>query len=481
MFSEKNTITTLYFLAFCYIIASLFGIYNDSFIVMLIPFVLVLFFLAFFALDKLLLFILFCTPLSLELSEFVPGVPINMNLPTEPLIFLVMCIFFLKLFTERKFDKKILKHPISICIYIYLGCLFFTCVVSKLPLVSFKYLLTRIWFIACFYFIVTQFVIDQKNISKYILAYALGFMIVIAYTLFNHSASFFSHDASYRVMQPFFRDHTSYGAALALLIPSMFIALRQTKENFSAKFFITIILGMLCIALLFSYTRAAWGGVIAVGLLWVVLKLKIKIKTIIIGVLLCILAAAPFYNDIIYKMSKNTEVSSTDFLSHIKSSSNITSDDSNTERINRWKCAIKMFKERPLTGFGPGTYMFLYGPYQNSQDKTKISTNAGDCGNAHSEYLGLLADAGIFGALSFIALLITVLIIGFNLYNNTKNAFTKDTVLYLLLGLITYYFHGFLNDFLDMDKIASLFWGFIAMIVMLDIKDKTQIPNETQN
>ena len=180
-------------------------------------------------------------------------------------------------------------------------------------------------------------------------------------------------------------------------------------------------------------------------------------------------------------MSKNTEVSSTDFLSHIKSSSNITSDDSNTERINRWKCAIKMFKERPLTGFGPGTYMFLYGPYQNSQDKTKISTNAGDCGNAHSEYLGLLADAGIFGALSFIALLITVLIIGFNLYNNTKNAFTKDTVLYLLLGLITYYFHGFLNDFLDMDKIASLFWGFIAMIVMLDIKDKTQIPNETQN
>jgi len=140
-----------------------------------------------------------------------------------------------------------------------------------------------------------------------------------------------------------------------------------------------------------------------------------------------------------------------------------------------------MFKERPLTGFGPGTYMFMYGPFQNSQDKTKISTNAGDLGNAHSEYLGLLADAGIFGALSFIALLITVLVVGFNLYNRTKNTLTKDTVLYLMLGLITYYFHGFLNDFLDMDKIASLFWGFIAMIVMLDIKEKRQIPNETQN
>lgn len=457
------------------------GIYSDSFIVMLVPFVLVLFFLAFFALDKLLLIILFCTPLSIELSKFVHGSPINMNLPTEPLIFLAMCVFFLKLFTERKFDKKVLKHPVSICIYIYLGWLFFSCLLSELPIVSFKYLLTRIWFITCFYFIVTQFVVNEKNISKYILAYALGFMFVIGYTLANHSLSFFSHDASYRVMQPFFRDHTSYGAALALLIPAMFVILRRTKENFSAKFFITILIGLLFIALLFSYTRAAWGGIIGVGLLWVVLKLRIRIKTLIIAAVLCIVVTAPFYNDILYKMSKNTEVSSTDFISHIKSSSNITSDDSNTERINRWKCALRMFEERPITGFGPGTYMFLYGPFQNSHDKTKISTNAGDLGNAHSEYLGLLADAGLFGALSFIALLITVMVVGFNLYNTTKNALTKDTVLYLLLGLITYYIHGFLNDFLDMDKIASLFWGFIAIIVMLDVKEKRQLLNETLN
>lgn len=158
--------------------------------------------------------------------------------------------------------------------------------------------------------------------------------------------------------------------------------------------------------------------------------------------------------------------------------SNIASDDSNMERINRWKCAFRMFLEKPITGFGPGTYMFLYAPFQHSEDRTKISTNAADLGNAHSEYLGLLADAGLIGSLSFIAILITVLVVGFNLYNRTKNELTKETVLFLLLGLITYYLHAFLNDFLDMDKIASLFWGFIAIIVMFDIKDKT---NETHN
>ena len=282
-------------------------------------------------------------------------------------------------------------------------------------------------------------------------------------------------------MQPFFRDHTSYGAALALLIPAMFVVLKRGRNDFSIKFFNFLLLGLLCIGLLFSYTRAAWAGIIAVFALWVVLKLRIKIKNIILVTLVATVMIAPFYNDIIYKMSKNTEVSSTDFLSHIKSMSNIASDDSNMERINRWKCAFRMFLEKPITGFGPGTYMFLYAPFQHSEDRTKISTNAADLGNAHSEYLGLLADAGLIGSLSFIAILITVLVVGFNLYNRTKNELTKETVLFLLLGLITYYLHAFLNDFLDMDKIASLFWGFIAIIVMFDIKEKNLKNDETPN
>ncbi|MCQ2959332.1 MAG: O-antigen ligase family protein [Bacteroidales bacterium] len=480
MISERKTIICLYVAAILFIIASMVGIWNESYIITLIPFGLALCFLALLALDKLLLIIMFFTPLSLELSEIVPNMPFNMSLPTEPFIFLTMCMFFIKLLSERRFDKEVLKHPVTICIYVYLGWLSITCLTSEMPVVSLKYLLTRLWFISCFYFIVTQFVVNEKNIVKYIIAYVLGFTFVILYTLINHAPSYFSHDTSYRVMQPFFKDHTSYGAALALLIPAMIVVIKRTGKDFSIKFFNLLLLGLLCIALLFSYTRAAWAGILGVFALWTVLKLRIKIKTLIISALTAIILIAPFYNDIIYKMSKNTEVSSTNFLFHLKSVSNISSDDSNTERINRWKCALRMFADKPITGFGPGTYMFKYAPYQHSEDRTKISTNAADLGNAHSEYLGLLADAGLFGALSFIAILITVLITGFNLYNTTKDELTKETVLFLLLGLITYYLHAFLNDFLDMDKIASLFWGFIAIIVMLDIKNK-HLSDEAHN
>ena len=38
-----------------------------------------------------------------------------------------------------------------------------------------------------------------------------------------------------------------------------------------------------------------------------------------------------------------------------------------------------------------------------------------------------------------------------------------------LLGLITYYIHGTMNNFLDTDKLSVPFWGFTAIIVAIDI------------
>jgi hypothetical protein len=37
------------------------------------------------------------------------------------------------------------------------------------------------------------------------------------------------------------------------------------------------------------------------------------------------------------------------------------------------------------------------------------------------------------------------------------------------LALLSYFFHGILNNFLDTDKASALFWGYIAVIVSYDI------------
>jgi O-antigen ligase len=153
----------------------------------------------------------------------------------------------------------------------------------------------------------------------------------------------------------------------------------------------------------------------------------------------------------------------------VQSISNISSDASNLERINRWASALRLFQERPIFGWGPGTYQFVYAPYQRAKEKTIISTNYGDMGNAHSEYIGPLSESGVLGMLTFIGIVITTIITGIRVYRRAPDKNVRLMSLFLTLGLITYYIHGVMNNFLDTDKASVPFWGFTAILVAMDL------------
>lgn len=179
------------------------------------------------------------------------------------------------------------------------------------------------------------------------------------------------------------------------------------------------------------------------------------------------------------KLEKNRQDASRDFEKHIQSISNISTDASNLERLNRWSAAFGMFEERPILGWGPGTYSFVYAPFQHSNEKTIISTNMGDRGNAHSEYIGPLCESGVLGAVTFIIIILITLSTGFRLYYTISDYEMKKLVLVTLLGFITYIVHGGLNNFLDTDKASVPFWGFIAMLVAIDVYHKKNQEKDT--
>jgi O-antigen ligase len=169
-------------------------------------------------------------------------------------------------------------------------------------------------------------------------------------------------------------------------------------------------------------------------------------------------------------LERNREESSDDLGEHVRSISNISSDASNLERINRWNSAMRMWQERPVFGWGPGTYMFQYAPFQASEDRTIISTNFGVQGNAHSEYLGPLSEQGVFGMLLMLALIVVTTWTALRLYYRLPDGADRRMLAATYLGLVTYYLHGALNNFLDTDKASVPFWAFTAIIVLLDLK-----------
>ncbi len=205
-------------LCFLFIMANSALIAMEQYWFSVVPFALLILMLAFVATDKLMWFIVFTTPLSLNLEELSFG-GIGMFLPTEPLLFGVMLIFFIKLLYDRNYDRAILRHPITQVILINLSWIIITTITSSLPIVSIKFLLARMWFVVAFYFIGTQLFKNVKNIRTFFWMFTIPLAIVALYTFIHHSLYQFAERPAHWVMQPFFKDHTVYGAELAIMFP----------------------------------------------------------------------------------------------------------------------------------------------------------------------------------------------------------------------------------------------------------------------
>ncbi|MGB0271742.1 MAG: hypothetical protein ACPGAJ_07495, partial [Schleiferiaceae bacterium] len=67
---------------------------------------------------------------------------------------------------------------------------------------------------------------------------------------------------------------------------------------------------------------------------------------------LVLLVAGLNFSYISSKFERNTQDSSDDLNEHVASVTNVSTDASNLERINRWNCAIRMYTERPFLGHG---------------------------------------------------------------------------------------------------------------------------------
>ncbi len=469
-----------YWLSFLFIAINSVAIAMDFMWVNLLPYILIFAFLVLFKLDTVLLILCFLVPLSVNIDNV--GMGLGLSLPDEPLIMLIMCLAVLKFIIYSEYDYRVFKHPITIVILINMAWMLVTVFSSELPFVSFKYFLSRFWFVVVFYFLGVVLFKKFSHITLYLWLYLIPLIFAVLWTLYQHSAYNFDQQFSFEITKPFYVAHGVYGAAIAFFIPvtAIFILFRSRFHLnniawFSAiAFFIILVIG-----LIYSFTRASWISIAVAVAALVPLLLRIKFNTILIMLFSGISLFFIFQSEITYLLSKNDDESSKDFAEHFRSVSNINTDASNAERINRWICAWKMFEERPVVGYGPGTYSFVYAPFQLSQYQTVISTNFGDGGNSHSEYLGPLCESGLLGLLTVLLMVYYTLSTAFRLYYTASKARVRYMALAIMLALITYYVHGVMNNYSETDKIAILWWGGFAMLTALDLYHNPEKKNNS--
>ena len=414
----------------------------------------------------------FLTPLSVNIEEFTESV--GLFIPTEPFFFGFLLLTLLFELKKRTFSKQTLNHPIVIAAGFYLLIVFISAITSSHPLVSFKFLLAKLWFFIPLLILAPVYFQEKKNIYWFVFLFVLGTVIASIYTLIHHSTYNFGEKEGHWVMYPFFKDHTIYGAIIALVLPWSVGLFFLKKTNPLEKVGLLTMIVVILLALFFSYTRAAWLSVIGALFVWLLIYFRIKLSYLITISVVSLSFLFLFWDQIQMELERNDEVHTTEeFGTRLQSAANVSTDASNLERINRWACAIEMFKERPLLGYGPGTYQFEYAQFQEPENLTIISTNFGDMGNAHSEYLGALSETGIIGLLSFLALVVIIFYKGITLfYKSIGDRALQAVILSSILGLSTYFIHAFLNNYLDTDKAAVPILGICAIFIALENKLK---------
>ena len=133
--------------------------------------------------------------------------------------------------------------------------------------------------------------------------------------------------------------------------------------------------------------------------------------------------------------------------------------DPTTGRAHFWTVTLDVIKHHPLIGAGLGSFGVIYTRYDTANGLYRLE-------QAHNDYLQILADAGIIGALLGLSFLIILFVRGFS-RRNTEDKFRAGVATGALAGCFAVLVHSAFDFTLHTTSNALLFL-VLAGIATLD-------------
>lgn len=147
-------------------------------------------------------------------------------------------------------------------------------------------------------------------------------------------------------------------------------------------------------------------------------------------------------------------------------------DISTMERVYRWVAGIQMVKDKPMMGFGPGTFYSTYEAYTVTSFQTYVSDNP-EKSTVHNYFLLIFIEQGMVGFLIFISLCIAVLVLGERTYHKLTKAEDRVAVMAAMLSFCIILLLNTINDMIETDKVGPFFffqWPLYPFIISKPIR-----------
>lgn len=242
--------------------------------------------------------------------------------------------------------------------------------------------------------------------------------------------------------------HNQMAGFLLFLIPIVFQLFLNVSSR-PIRYALLFLLTFFFFALILTSSRGGWismGGGLTIFTLFNFKRMLVQFKPLMLMIVVLLLTFP-----LIAKSPTITQKVKT-IQADVKSETRTVS---GNLRVTVWQNSIRIIKDYPILGVGPGAFGSAYYAYQT--DPWLYSRYA------HNHFLHVTSELGLPGFIFFSAILVFAVVLGVKQRKNLINGESNP----LLAGVATALFASTLHALLDFDwstiAIFSIFWIFISI------------------
>jgi O-antigen ligase len=412
-------------------------------------------------------------PVSVHVSSLLGS--LSTSLPDEPMTWgFFLLLPLLLLYRPSLIPAKALLSPIALIVGLQLFWVAVSTAYSTDVLLSLKYFLVRLWLMIVFF--VFPFIVFRDR-TDFSLAFRLVLLPVVATivaVLIRHAMLGFGFRLINDAIGLMYYNHVEYSTILSMIFPLACMAWPLLKEKPSPiRIAMAFILSLFAVAILLSYARAAILAVAFAGVIAFSIRHRFSQLIMLLFYAVVIGLMSYFIHEnryLAYRPDYEQTIMHDDVGTHLEATFEGT-DMSGMERVYRWIAAVRMSTEKPITGYGPNSFVQQYKSYTVPAFRTFVSANT-EQSTTHNYFLYLLAEQGWPGMLLYALLTLIVIREAQGTYHRFTDRFYKCCTLGLAMMFAAAFVNNCFSELTDTHKVGALFLLSISLIAVLSYKSR---------
>lgn len=418
---------------------------------------------------------LFTIPPSIQIN--FASDTMSITLPDQPIMWLFMLLAALVIARNPKaLPEWWLRDNITLIVVLQFIWTTVAVIFSKMLFFSFKFLLVKTWLMICFFIFPLWIFREKRDFIKAFYLMLVPMLATVLVILVHHALLGFKFNMVQRSMSGLYYNHVDYSTVISMFFPLLIIAWPLTKGK--GPIVRIILAGIIIIfgfGIGFAYARAAVVGLVFAAVIAVAMRLRLVnlvMPSFYALIILLLVYMIPNNKFIDFRPDYNNTYMHKGFTEHLISTFR-GKDMSSMERLYRWIAAVRMSKDRPITGYGPRAFYYYYKPYAVTTFRTYVSRNT-EQSTTHNYFLYMLVEQGWPAMLLYGVLIYAIFAKAQRIYHRFKDRFYRLVTMGLAMMIAVGFINNFFSELIETHKVAALFYIPISLLIILDKKSKEE-------